>query len=564
MIYSDKVSAYAQSVVDGKVDSCRYVNLACQRHLRDMARVGKKGFPYHFCEDSAERFFKFCTFLKHYKGEKAGEAFTLEPWQQFVFGNIYGWLDEEDNWRYKSAYLEVPRKNGKTTMCAAGAAYDCAMVEDTGAEVYCVATKEDQAKLLYNDCSAYINQSEELQQMFEVLSGRSTLFARDTGRTSFIKPLGADSKRHDGLNPISVYADELHAWPKRELWDVMEDAFGARKQYHMIAITTAGHDKNGVCYQERKHLTELLEGNIIADDKFGIIYTVDLEEQDNWHDEKVWKISNPNLGVGKHTSYMQSQVTKVKQMPSKMNTFLNKQLNIWTDTEQAWLRSEDWMKGSASYQPKDLIGKICYAGIDLARVNDLSAVGYYFPIQKGLTKPRVWVDFFLPLDNIDAKAVADRVPYRLWNQEGHITLTTGNTTDWDFIKHSVVEKNGMFAVQQIGYDRHFAGELVSALSKEKIEMMPFGMGYLSMATPTSELERLVVAGGIEHPNNPILNWNSNNIIVTQDPAGNIKPDKMKSEQKIDGIVALIIAIGIAIADNKETDNPYKQRGLRVI
>tara|TARA_R110001632_G_scaffold183149_1_gene303258 strand:- start:1972 stop:3663 length:1692 start_codon:yes stop_codon:yes gene_type:complete len=563
-MYSDKVSKYAQSVVTGELPSCRYVKLACERHLSDMSRIGDDDFPYTFSEPHAERFFKFCTYLKHYKGECSGKSFKLEPWQEFVFGSIYGWLNKSKHWRFHYVYLEVPRKNGKTTMAAAGAAFDCAMVENTGAEVYCVATKEDQAKLLYNDVLAYIHQSEELQEMFEVLQGRSTLYARETSRTSFIKPLGADSKRHDGLNPVSVYADELHAWPKRELWDVMEDAFGARKQYHMIAITTAGHDKNGICFEERKHLVEILEGNIKSEDKFGIIYTVDKENQDNWSAEEVWRAANPNLGVGKNVEYMLSQCQKVSQMPSKLNTFLNKQLNIWTDVAQAWLRSEDWLSGSKQFNDTDLIGKMCYAGIDLARVNDLSAVAYYFPAQDGLEKPHTFVDFFLPEENIDAKATKDRVPYRVWQREGHLNLTAGKTTDWDFIRHSVLKRNGQFAIQGVGYDRHFAGELVSSLEKEKVKMKPFGMGYLSMATPTSELERLCVASNIIHNNNPVLNWCANNVVVSQDAAGNLKPDKLKSEQKIDGIVALIIALGISISDNTESSNPYKERGLRVI
>ena len=563
-MYSDKVSKYAQSIVTGEIPSCRYVKLACQRHLSDMDRIGDDDFPYTFSEEAAERFFKFCTYLKHYKGEYSGKSFKLEPWQEFVFGSIYGWLNESKNWRFHYVYLEVPRKNGKTTMAAAGAAFDCAMVEQTGAEVYCVATKEDQAKLLYNDCLAYINQSEDLQEMFEVLQGRSTLYARDTSRTSFIKPLGADSKRHDGLNPVSVYADELHAWPKRELWDVMEDAFGARNQYHMIAITTAGHDKNGICFEERKHLVEILEGNIQSEDKFGMIYTVDKDRQDDWSKEEIWNIANPNLGHGKQAAYMQSQCSKVSQMPSKLNTFLNKQLNIWTDVAQAWLRSEDWMSNCSPLKESDLIGKVCYAGIDLARVNDLSAVAYYFPKQEGLKNSHTFVDFFLPEENIDKKAITDRVPYRLWQREGHLTLTAGKTTDWDFIRHSVLKRNGQFAIQGVGYDRHFAGELVSSLEKEKVKMKPFGMGYLSMATPTSELERLCVASQLTHNNNPILNWCANNVVVSQDPAGNLKPDKLKSEHKIDGIVALIISIGIAISDNTESENPYKERGLRVI
>ena len=260
----DEVTQYAQDVFDGKISACRYVKLACTRHLEDL----EKDWQYHFDINEARKFFKFCKYLKHYKGECKGKVFELEPWQKFIYGSIYGWLDRNKNWRFKYAYIEIPRKNGKTTMASAGALYDSAFIDRTGAEVYCVATKEDQAKLLYSDCLAYIHQSDELDNIFNVLRGRSTIHVSDTARTSFIKPLGSDSKRLDGLNPLSVYADELHAWQKRDLWDVMEDAFGARRQWHMIAITTAGHNREGICYDERKHLVRVLEKEIDAEEKF--------------------------------------------------------------------------------------------------------------------------------------------------------------------------------------------------------------------------------------------------------------------------------------------------------
>ena len=555
----DPTTDYARSVASGDVIACRYVKLACKRHLEDL----EKDWGYHFDPELAEKFFRFCKYLKHYKGEKRGEVFDLEPWQMFVYGNIYGWVDAQDNWRYKTAYIEVPRKNGKTTMSGAGACYDSAISARSGAEVYCVATKEAQAKLLFNDCLAYVNQSQELKNIFS--SVLNSLFVRGTARTSFIKPLGSDSHRLDGLNPLSVYADELHAWTKRSLWDVMEDAFGARKQYHMIAITTAGYDRHGICWEEREHLVRILEKQVDSDNKFGIIYTVDDDRQNDWDDPDIWEMANPNLGVGKEREYMRQQVEKVKQVPSKLNTFLNKQLNIWTDVQQAWIATEDWNECIATVSEQDLKGKYCYGGMDLARVNDLSACAYYFPIQDGLEKSAILVDFFIPNANLRERIDRDRVPYDLWSEREDLILTEGNTTDWDFIRHSIMQRNSEFIIKEFGYDRHFAGELVSSLEKEGRAMQGFGMGFLSMASPTAEFERQVIGREIEHFNSPILNWNISNTIVATDPAGNLKPDKAKSIDRIDGTVAVLIALGMFLNQKADmTPNPYKDRGLRIL
>lgn len=556
----DETTDYAQKVSSGEIDACRFVRLACERHLRDL----EKDWRYHFDPVSADKFFKFCRYLKHYKGESAGKTFELEAWQKFIFGNIYGWLDEDNNWRFKTAYIEIPRKNGKTTMASAGALYDSAFVDRTGAEVYCVATKEDQAKLLFNDCVAYINQSQEVGSIFSNLIGRSILYVGDTARTSFIKPLGSDSKRLDGLNPLSVYCDELHAWKKRDLWDVMEDAFGARKQYHMVAITTAGHNREGICYEERKHLVRVLEQQIDAEDKFGVIHTVDDEDQFNWKEERVWKIANPNLGIGKEVEYMETQAQKVAQVPSKLNTFLNKQLNIWTDVEQAWIQTEAWNACASDLCEDDLIGKVCFGGMDLARVNDLSACGYFFPKQKGLEKNVLLVDFFVPDFELRQREERDLVPYRLWADKHSLTLTNGKTTDWDYIKESILKRNGQFVIEAFGYDRHFAGELVNSLQKENVEMTPFGMGYISMSSPTAEFERQIIAGEIQHIGCPVLTWNIANTIVKQDPAGNLKPDKARSVDRIDGTVASIIALGMSMRVDEKKKSPYAERGMRVL
>lgn len=560
-------TGYAQAVIHGAVDVGRWVRLACERHIRDLGRE-----DIWFDMEAADEFFRYCRYLRHYKGPMKGQRIELDEWQQFIFGNVYGWKQcsfdgttytHTDLWRFHYVYIEVPRKNGKTTIAAAGASYDCAMVEDTGAEVYCLATKEDQAKLLYNDVQAFISRSAELEDEFEVLQGRSTIYAKGSDRTSFIKPLGSNSDRLDGLNPLAAYCDELHQWPDADLWNVIEDAFGARTNWHMIAITTAGHNKEGICYQERDNLIDILEQREIRDDKFGVIFTVDDEDKENWMNEEVWFKANPGLGKGKQLEYMRSLATKALQMPSKINAFKNKQLDIWTDVAEAWLRWDDWVKCKKKYSWADLKGKKCKAAMDLARVNDLSAVAYWFPIQPGIEKPHLLVDFYHPQENLRERIENDKVPYDTWAEQGWLKLTPGNTTDFEFIKHDILERAEYFVVEELAYDRHFAGEIVNNLALEGLELVDFGMGFVSMGAPTAEMERQIVAGEMHHNDNPVLNWNAANTVVRHDPAGNIKPDKELSRKRIDGVVAAIMALGRQIAkDQKRRKSPYGKRGMR--
>lgn len=545
----------------GEYPASRWVKLACERHIKDLDRE-----DVWFDVRAAERFFRFAECMRHYKGDMRGQPLALEPWQKFIFGNIYGWKRVEDGertdiWRYNYAYIEVPRKNGKTTLCAAGALYDCFAIEPTGAEVYVAATKEDQAKILWKDCLAFVRQSDDLKEEFGYLQGRNTIYARHSDRTSYIVPVGSNSDRLDGLNPLAVYADELHEWRDRKLWEVFSNAFGARSNWHMIAITTAGHNKTGICFGERKHLTGILEGHFGADNKFGVIHTVDPELAGDWESEDAWRQSNPNLGTGKQISFMRAEAEKAKQQPSHLNTFLNKQLNIWTDVAESWLSTDLWTR--AATKPESLAGKYCYAGIDLALVKDLSAVAYYFPQQPGLSNPLVLCDFFAPEEDIRERSRNDRVPYDLWAKEGWLTTTPGKTTDQSYITSKVLERQKQFDIRAIGYDRHFAVGVIQPLEKAGFEVKPVGMGYVSMSPPAYELERQLVQGQLRHDGNPVLAWNAGNVVLSRDPAGNIKPDKAKSYERIDGIVALLVAIAVAQSGvEAKRESVYKARGLR--
>ena len=556
---------YAFSVIVGDVPACNYVRLACVRFVNDMDRT-----DIWYDVAAAQKFTTYCTYLKHYKGPSKGKPIVLDPWEEFIFGNIYGWkkvIDGEKTnlWRFHYCYVEVPRKNGKTTIAAAAASYDTAFVDATGAEVYCLATKEEQAKILWNDIKAFIHQSDELKETFEVLVGRNTIYARESGRTSFVKPLGANSDSQDGLNPISAVCDELHEWKDRKMLDVIEDAFGARDNWHIIEITTAGYNKQGICYQERKHGIDILEGRIVNDDKFVIIYTIDKEDRPNWRDEKVWFKANPALGHGKQLEYMRSKAQKADQIPTELNTFLNKQLDVWTDVLEAWLKWDTWTSCRREYDRKKLIGKKCYAAADLGRVSDLSAVVYYFPVQRGIETPCFIVDFYCPRDNVSERTERDKLPYRVWVEQGFIKETPGNTTDFKFITKDILAANSEFEIEQIAFDRTFAGEIVNELSEAGLEVIDFGQGFMSMGSPTAELERLLTCQEIHHNGNPVMDWMSANVVIRRDAAGSMKPDKENSEEKIDGIVALIMAIGLTLAKiDPKKKSPYEKRGMRTL
>lgn len=553
---------YAYQILLGEIPACLEVRQACQRHLDDLKRD-----DIWFDEEAASKFFRYCTRFKHYKGPKKGQPIELDLWQKFIFGCLYGWklvIDDEktNQWKYKSAYIEVPKKNGKSTVCGAVASYDAFVMEDSGAEVYCLATKEDQAKIVWNDCNVFIENS-DFNHMFDKV-GKS-IYVANTSRSSFIRPLGKDSKSNDGLNPFSAIVDELHAHPTREILDIIEDGFVARENYHLIIITTAGNDQHGVCYQERTHSKQILSGMIEDDSKFAIIYTVDKEDRKNWKDESVWFKANPGLGLGKSVEAMRVQINKAATLPSKRNTVLTKQLNIWTSVAEIWIQPEFWEKCRSKKTIKDIIGKACYGGMDLARVSDMSATPFLFPPQAGLDKWVIYMNYFIPQENIEERVRNDRVPYDVWRDEGYLEVTGGNTTDFGYIKDSILQRAKMFNIINMGYDQHFGGDIVSGLENHNLEMVDISSTFPSMNIVCSEFERMIMAGEIEYIANPILDWNVENTVILKNPEGLIRPDKSNRKKRIDGLIACLYALGGKMfGKNDKKYSPYEGRGLRSV
>jgi phage terminase large subunit-like protein len=528
---ADRATAYALDVVNGRVLACRYVKLACARHLRD---IDERRFIWDATR--AERAINFFPLLSHYKGEgHAGKPFELSPWQCFIVGCVNGWRMRDGARRYRYAYVEVPRKNGKTTMVAGFGIQE--LLCEPGAEVYSLATKEDQAKIGWRDAANMIKASAPLRNRLSIRVKE----IRFEARNGIWKPLGSDSDTLDGLNPSFACADELHQWRNRALWDVIDDGMGSRSNPLIFEITTAGHNQNGICWEHRGHVVSILEGaDGYRDDRFfGIIYTVD--DPLKWDDESEWRKANPNLGVSKTLQFMRDQADQARMMTTKLNAFLNKQLNIWTQQKHRWLSLEKWDACRKPVAESDLAEAVCYGGLDLASVSDLTALALYWP---SLSYLRLY--YWVPEETARERDNRDRVPYLTWQRDGWLTATPGAVTDYSYIRQAVSKLRAQYKIDSIAFDRYNSSQLVVELRGDGAKMEPFGQGFGSMSAPSKALEMGIAGGTLCHSEGPVTRWMIGNVSIESNATGDIKPVKTNSGEKIDGVVASVMAIGISL------------------
>lgn len=526
---ADPVTAYALHVTSGARVGCEWERRACERHLEDIAAE-----TYYFDRDAAAAAIALFPQFRHYKGLHAGQPFILHPSQQFIVGSIYGWrMSPGGPRRFTSAYIEIPRKAGKTTM-AAGIGV-LGLLEERGAEVYSVATKEDQAKLAWRDGRALIRSSPGLSRRF---ASRMKEIRWDE-RDAVWRPLGADSETLDGLNPSLAIMDELHAWTNRDLWDVIEDGMGARAQPLIFAITTAGSNHEGICVERRNLVCSILEKRIENDRVFGIIFAAD--KDDDPHDPATWRKANPTLGEAKSEEFMAEQSKLARQTPGKLNTFLTKQLNIWVQQEERWLDLDAWDRCKGDDPAPDLAGMECSAaGLDLSSTTDLTALVRLFrrPGLPALVVPTFW----MPEDTLRAAVRRDRVPYDTWARQGHIIATPGNVVDYDFVRAEMRRMHEANPFKGVFFDRWNATQITTQLLADGVPMAGCGQGYATMSPAAKELERRIMQRSIDHLGNPVLRWMAGNVALERDAAGNIKPSKKKSRHRIDGIAAACMAV----------------------
>jgi phage terminase large subunit-like protein len=555
---------YVDEVLSGQQVACKWVRLACERHRRDLDNGKERGL--RFDETTAKTAIAFFRLLKHSKGEWAGRPLVLEPWEQFTVWSLFGWKREDGTRRFRTSYLEVARKNGKTTLAAGIGLYLMLADGEPGAEVYSVATKRDQARISHSEATRMAKSSPQLRRMVTIF--KDNIHIVDTA--SKFEPLGADSDTMDGLNVHGAIVDEVHAHKTRDTWDVIETATGSRRQPLMFAITTSGYDRQSLCFQQHEYTEKVLEGVIQDDSWFGIIYTLDKVQDaggnlvdEDWNDESVWVKANPNLGVSKKWDDMRRKAMRAREMPAALNAFLRLELDIWTQAETKWINLEHWRQCGKAVDADGLRGRTCYGGLDLSSNVDISAWVLTFPPQDDDDDYQVLCRFWIPEEAMVERARRDRVPYPAWVRQGYITATPGSVIDYDFIQAQIDSDAQAYDIQEVAFDRWGATKIQTDLMEKGGEdwLVQFGQGYVSMSPPMKELERLILEHKLAHGNNPVLTWMANNLVVRQDPAGNLKPDKEKSIEKIDGMVALVMSLDRALRHEEPKKSIYESRGL---
>lgn len=523
---------YADDVVSGRVVAGKFVKQACQRFLDFMDNS-----DYDFREESVDRVISLFYHLRHSKGRHSGSRFTLEPWQQWIIASIYGFYRVSDGSRLtNTVYIEVARKNGKTAL-AAGIGLNALFNDDEdGAEVYFAANSRDQVKIsAWPLCSSFSKSFDPKGKYLKVY--RDTIKFDRT--LSWLKVLAADSTKLDGPNPSTFILDEYHAAKTNSLKAVLESGQGMRENPLEIIITTAGFDKTGPCYELRKTASEILNGTKNDDSFFMAIYSLDPE--DDWTDENVWIKANPNLDVTVKRSYLKKEVKKASNTPSDEVNVKTKNLNVWCDSAVTWIPDDYLTAVLAKVEPDKLGEKDCFCGIDLSAVSDLAAVAFAY-ITDDMTYIKVF--YYLPEDALNTKE--NKQLYGEWHRQGWLTLTPGNVVDYDYILNDLMEADKQCYINKVGYDDWNATQFVINATNNGLPMEPVSQSIGSFNRPTKEMERMILSKRCVIDDNPITRFCFKNVTMKIDHNGNTKPSKESNKNKIDGVIAIIEAIGVAI------------------
>jgi phage terminase large subunit-like protein len=507
--------------------------------------------------EPGERAVRFVeTHLVHTKGKWAGVGFALADWQrEGLIRPVFGTLREDGLRQYRTVYAEWPRKNGKSEIAAAVALKLLLADGEAGAEIYGAAADKDQAAIVFDVARRMVELNPALSKRVKAYRNK-VLHVPKTGST--YKVLSADAFTKHGLNAHGVIFDELHAQPNRELWDVLTTSTGARTQPLVFAITTAGYDRNSICWELHDYAEKVANG--VVDDPSFFGYVIGAPAEADWRDEKVWKAANPAIGSGfRNIEEMRDLARRAEQAPALQNTFRRLYLNQWTRQETRWLDIRAWDATAGLLNESDLVGRPCYAGLDLASTTDIAALVLVFPLEDGelAVVPHFWV----PRDTARERGLRDRVPYEAWAEQGLIELTEGNVIDYAALGAQIARLGERYDIREIAYDRWGATQLVQDLQGAGFLCVPMGQGFASMAAPTKELLNLTLSKKLRHGGNPVLRWMADNLVVRQDPAGNVKPDKAKSTEKIDGMVALIMGLDRAIRNEAPKPSIYEKKSL---
>ena len=498
--------------------------------------------------------------LVHVKGKKGGEQFWLENWEVAIVGNLFGWKRPDGTRRYRHAFIFVPRKNGKTPLSAGIILYFLMEDDEPGAEIYGAASEYKQACLVFDHAQGMVSRNPALRERCKLYKGQAKAIQLvehelNIDNLSTYRPISSEVGTHHGFNTHLGVVDELHTLPNADLVDTLETSTAARAQPLLVYITTSDYDREGsICNEKHDYACKVRDG-VIEDWAFmPVIF--EASRDDDWTDERVWEKANPNLDVSVSRDHLRRECQKAQENPRYENIFKRLHLNIRTEQDVRFLQMAKWDACDGVVTDNELLGQRCYGGLDLASTIDIAAFVLFFPDCYNAIVPYFWV----PGDNAKKREIKDKVFYSTWAREGLIELTQGNVIDYDVVRKRIKEIGKLYDIQEIAIDRWNSTQLQTQLAGDGFEINQFGQGFASLSAPTKELERLVLEGNLKHGGNKVLRWMASNVMAEQDSAGNLKPCKKRSTEKIDGIVSLIMALGRSMVHEDKT-SIYETQGL---
>lgn len=532
------------------------------RKLKKYKPTKFKAKDSHYDKDAADYAVMFIESLCHTKGTWAGKPFELIDWQEQIIRDLFGILKPNGYRQFNTAYVEIPKKMGKSELAAAVALLLTCGDGEERAEVYGCAADRQQAAIVFDVAADMVRMCPALSRRVKILASQKRIIYKPTN--SFYQVLSAEAYSKHGFNIHGVVFDELHTQPNRKLFDVMTKGSGdARMQPLYFLITTAGTDTHSICYETHQKAKDILEGRKIDPTFYPVIYGAD--ESEDWTDPKVWRKANPSLGITVGIDKVRAACQSARQNPGEENAFRQLRLNQWVKQAVRWMPMEKWDACAFAVNEDDLEGRVCYGGLDLSSTTDITAFVLVFPPTDEDDRYVVLPYFWIPEDSMDLRVRRDHVPYEVWERQGYLMTTEGNVVHYGYIEKFIERLGEKFNIREIAFDRWGAIQMVQNLEGMGFTVVPFGQGFKDMSPPTKELMKLVLEKRIAHGGHPVLRWMMDNIYIRTDPAGNIKADKERSTEKIDGAVATIMALDRAIrCGNVSTASVYDDRGILFI
>ena len=529
------------------------------RKLKNYKPTKFKAKDSYYDKEYADFAVAFIESLCHTKGTWAGKTFELMDWQEQIIRDLFGILKPNGYRQFNTAYIEIPKKNGKSELAAAVALLLTCGDGEQRAEVYGAAADRQQASIVFDVAADMVRMCPALNKRVKILASQKRLIYEPTN--SFYQVLSAEAYSKHGFNVHGVVFDELHSQPNRKLYDVLTKGSGdARMQPLFFLITTAGTDTHSICYEVHQKAQDIIDGRKIDPTFYPVIYGAD--DTEDWTSPKVWKKCNPSLGETIGIDKVKTACESAKQNPGEENSFRQLRLNQWVKQAVRWMPMDKWDKCAFAVREDDLIGRVCYGGLDLSSTTDITAFVLVFPPLDEEDKYIILPYFWIPEDTLDLRVKRDYVPYDVWERQGYLQTTEGNVVHYGYIEKFIEQLGKKFNIREIAFDRWGAVQMVQNLEGMGFTVVPFGQGFKDMSPPTKELMKLTLEQKLAHGGHPVLRWNMDNIFIRTDPAGNIKADKEKSTEKIDGAVATIMALDRAIrCGNDTSESVYDSRGL---